>query len=35
MMRGKSARRLRRLRKNDMVDAADQKRFKRLLPYSF
>ena len=35
MMRGKSARRLRRLRKNDMVDTADQKRFKRLLPYSF
>ena len=35
MMRGKSARRLRRLRKNDMIDAADQHRFKRLLPYSF
>ena len=33
MMRGKSARRLRRLRKNDMVDASDEKRFKRLLPY--
>ena len=33
LMRGKSARRLRRLRKNDMVDASDQKRFKRLLPY--
>ena len=33
MMRGKSARRLRRLRKNDMADASDQKRFKRLLPY--
>lgn len=35
MMRGKAARRLRRLRKHDMVDTADQKRFKRLLPYSF
>jgi large subunit ribosomal protein L35 len=33
MMRGKSARRLRRLRKNDMVDDSDQKRFARLLPY--
>ena len=33
MMRGKPARRLRRLRKNDMVDTADEKRFKRLLPY--
>ena len=32
MMRGKSARRLRRLRKNDMADDSDQKRFKRLLP---
>jgi large subunit ribosomal protein L35 len=35
LMRGKSARRLRRLRKNDMVDVSDAKRFKRLLPYSF
>lgn len=34
MMRGKPARRLRKLRKNDIVDAADQKRFKRLLPYA-
>jgi large subunit ribosomal protein L35 len=33
MMRGKSASRLRRLRKNDIVDASDEKRFKRLLPY--
>jgi large subunit ribosomal protein L35 len=33
MMRGKSARRLRRLRKNDMVDDSDQKRFARLIPY--
>ena len=35
LMRGKAARRLRRLRKNDMVDAADDKRIKRLLPYAF
>lgn len=35
MMRGKPARRLRRLRKNDMVDDADAKRIKRLLPHSF
>jgi len=35
MMRGKPARRRRALRKNDMVDAADVKRFKRLLPNSF
>jgi large subunit ribosomal protein L35 len=35
LMRGKSARRLRRLRKNDMVDTSDEKRFKRLLPYSY
>ena len=34
MMRGKSARRLRKLRKHDLVDSADEKRFKRLLPYS-
>ena len=34
MMRGKSARRLRRLRKNDMVDASDAKRFGRLLPHA-
>jgi large subunit ribosomal protein L35 len=34
MMRGKPARRLRKLRKNDIVDPADQKRFKRLLPYA-
>jgi large subunit ribosomal protein L35 len=33
LMRGKPARRLRRLRKHDMVDASDQHRFKRLLPY--
>ena len=35
LMRGKSANRLRRLRKHDMVDDADEKRIKRLLPYSF
>jgi len=35
LMRGKSARRLRKLRKNGMVDAVDEHRFKRLLPYQF
>jgi large subunit ribosomal protein L35 len=35
LMRGKSARRLRRLRKHDLVSEADEKRVKRLLPYSF
>jgi large subunit ribosomal protein L35 len=35
MMRGKPARRRRALRKNDIVDASDAKRFKRLLPNSF
>jgi large subunit ribosomal protein L35 len=34
MMRGKSASRLRKLRKNTIVDASDEKRFKRLLPYA-
>jgi len=33
MMRGKSAARLRNLRKNTLVDSSDEKRFKRLLPY--
>jgi large subunit ribosomal protein L35 len=33
LMRGKSARRLRRLEKHDMVDKSDQKRVKRLIPY--
>ncbi|RLB45631.1 MAG: 50S ribosomal protein L35, partial [Deltaproteobacteria bacterium] len=33
LMRGKSARRLRRLEKHDMVDKSDQKRMKRLIPY--
>jgi ribosomal protein L35 len=34
-MRGKPARRLRKLRKHEIVDASDKKRFKRLLPYIF
>ena len=33
MMRGKPARRLRKLRKHQIVDKTDEKRFKRLLPY--
>jgi large subunit ribosomal protein L35 len=33
MMRGKSANRRRNLRKNGMVDDADQKRMHSLLPY--
>lgn len=32
MMRGKPARRLRKLRKHTLVDKSDEKRFKRLLP---
>ena len=35
MMRGKPARRLRKLRKNDLVSAQESKRIKRLLPYEF
>ena len=35
LMRGKPARRLRRLRKSDMVDKANAKGIKRLLPNSF
>jgi len=35
LMRGKSASRLRKLKKNDMVAPADEKRVKLLLPYSF
>lgn len=35
MMRGKSARRLRRLRKHDMVETVDTGRIRRLLPYEF
>jgi large subunit ribosomal protein L35 len=33
MMRGKPARRLRKLRKHTLVDKSDVKRFKRLLPH--
>jgi large subunit ribosomal protein L35 len=33
MMIGKSANRRRKLRKHEMVDDADAKRIKRLLPY--
>ena len=35
MLRGKSARRLRKLSKNDIVDHANAKVMKRLLPNSF
>ena len=35
LMRGKPARRLRNLRKNDIVSAADTPAVKRLLPYAF
>jgi large subunit ribosomal protein L35 len=35
LMRGKAARRLRNLRKHDLVDAADTLRIRRLLPYEF
>ena len=35
LMRGKSARRLRKLRKHSLVDHADARRMKRLLPYEF
>jgi large subunit ribosomal protein L35 len=35
MMRGKPARRLRNLRKNDVVSDQEAKRVKRLLPYAF
>lgn len=34
MMYGKGTSRLRRLRKNDMVDKADEKRILRLLPHA-
>ena len=33
LMRGKSANRLRNLKKNSMVDPADEPRIRRLLPY--
>jgi large subunit ribosomal protein L35 len=35
LMRGKPAKRLRKLRKNAIVDGADEKSVKRLLPYEF
>ena len=34
LMRGKSARRLRRLRKHSLVELADARRVRRLLPYA-
>lgn len=33
MMRGKSANRLRKLKKNSMVDSSDERRIQRLMPY--
>jgi large subunit ribosomal protein L35 len=33
LMRNKPANRLRRLKKNTMVDPADERRIKRLIPY--
>ena len=35
MMRDKNARRLRRLKKNDMVEGTHEHRVRRLLPYDF
>jgi large subunit ribosomal protein L35 len=35
LMRGKSANRRRKLRKNDLVSAQETLRIKRLLPYEF
>lgn len=35
IMRGKSANRLRKLKKNAMVDPADEHRIARLIPYKF
>lgn len=35
LMRGKSAARLRNLKKNGIVDKSDELRIKRLLPYEF
>jgi large subunit ribosomal protein L35 len=35
LMRGKNARRLRRLEKNDMVNETHEGQLRRLLPYSF
>jgi large subunit ribosomal protein L35 len=35
LMRGKPASRLRKLKKHDLVDEADEKRMRRLIPYKF
>ena len=35
IMRGKSANRLRKLKKNSMVDGSDHDRIARLIPYKF
>lgn len=35
LMRGKPRSRLRKLKKNDIVDSADEKRIQRLIPYKF
>ena len=35
MMRGKPANRLRKLKKNSMVDKSDERRIARLIPYKF
>ena len=35
IMRGKRSSRLRRLKQNDLVDKADEKRIARLIPYKF
>lgn len=35
LMRGKPANRLRKLKKHDIVDSADEKRIRRLIPYKF
>ena len=35
LMRGKPSNRLRKLKKNSMVDASDERRIQRLMPYEF
>lgn len=35
LMRGKSANRLRKLKKNSIVDGSDEKRIRQLIPYKF
>lgn len=35
LMRGKPASRLRKLKKNSIVDKSDEKRIRRLIPYKF